>query len=60
MTQVDISNRDLLRNVDPIRKAVYDEGSYCFVLASTLYKVIDMANRPAGLALTRSSLNRDV
>lgn len=26
MSQVDVSNPSLLRNIDPIRKAVYDEG----------------------------------
>ena len=29
MTQVDVSNPDLLRSIDPIRKAVYDEGNCC-------------------------------
>jgi len=30
MTEVDISNPDLLRSVDPIRKSVYDEGMSWF------------------------------
>ena len=33
MTTVDISNPDLLRRVDPIKKAVYDEGN----IFSTVY-----------------------
>ena len=36
MTQVDVSNPDLLRTIDPIRKAVYDEGQIVFLLFSHL------------------------